>query len=159
MKLNEIAQDQVRKRILGMLDGYVTTNDKSDLHIAYFAAMKHFPEYQYHGKMYRAITPSFGVQFYGVPGPKTLSHPDIREYLARQSTEHQIFSFSKSLDYVKSTRDPIIIQQTGIGLDILTLLENEWPNYFGRDYYTEFPEQQEVLAPLQQNFKILKPSH
>jgi hypothetical protein len=114
--------------------------DPSALSVAYDIIIRQFPQYVFTGEMYRRVRL-----------PSDIRDGDQQRKAILQY-EQPIQSFSKSLDYVKRSKrgrdQGVVIQQQSKGIDIISFFkENQLP--------IEFPEQQEVLAPLESNFKII----
>lgn len=145
-----ISLEMKKKKIVSALASYVTDNNKYQFNWAYMQAMQLYPQFHYTGKMYRAIL---------IHGSEKMSTSQLVQ--AIRDYPQDVQSFTKSLEYTqidnndKSIYDiygkKVVIQQFATGLDIISLLTHEFQSLWGKEYYNEFPEQEEVLSFLNKN--------
>lgn len=143
LEITDLISHIKKKRILASLDSYVTDNNDHHFNWAYTQAMTLYPQYHYTGKMYRMLS---------VKNNKNMTHPQLIQII--RDYPKDVYSFTTNIEFIHPTNEldnTIIIQQNTTGLNVITMLTQEFPNTFGEEYYNEFPEQQEILAPLDKN--------
>lgn len=156
MKLFEITDDGKKQKVLLALANYQASNDKSALHVAYNAAMRLFPDYRYHGKMYRGVTSRTPMK------SKQEAYKYLNTIAKMGKAGQEIFSFTTDKHLVQNVMaSKIQFEQTGVGLDLNNLLQDHLSSDTRSEIFSDEPEvhnwfsqQQEVLAPMYQNFKI-----
>lgn len=147
------------KMVVDTLALYINTNKRSpQFQLAVKLAMKHFPQYQFHGKMYRSIRMNKTVEFnkeidYNTPSVKRALLKRIKD------VQRDVYSFTTDKAYAMHPSPRLscaVIEQVGSGLDVAKFVEEMYPKVNnGATFHNQHQYEQEILATIDPSVSLI----